>query len=61
MTDFHTRSELINEVRSFSPNDAYHEGVELDPNAYYAATDRVIELLEGKIKHWTDLKPRDDG
>lgn len=50
---------ILEEMSRFNPNDAYHAGVKLDDDTYYAAMDRCIDLVKGKINNWTDLNPID--
>lgn len=57
MTEKELRTHFHHQLMQMGPNDTYHEGIKLDVNSYYAAMDRAIDLVTGRINHWTDLKP----
>lgn len=52
-----TLDDAAAEIVQFDPSDAYHENEgDIDEHSYYAAIDRCIALLKGKIADWTDHK-----
>lgn len=51
------KSRIVVQMAMFDPSDAYNGEADYDAESYYAAIDRVTQLVEGKINAWTDLNP----